>query len=221
MFQAMWTVADRNGRLPDRPRRIKVECLPFDEHDIEGALSDLQAAGFIDRYQVSDEKFIEIVNFDKHQKPHPNEPAEHPANPHSFQVSYQSPIESRNGTNKSNPRARESVLAVSGKNLSSKGLDLKLEELRNLWPPERNFASDHNRQCEAIWQADRKGLLPDDLIESAQLYLDAHGFGPGNVGGCPNLSKWISDRRWTAPLPVKAGKTTEDFSEYDAGIEVA
>jgi hypothetical protein len=63
MFQAMWCVADRRGILADRPRRIKIECLPFDDHDVEGALTDLERGGFITRYEVGGVAVIQVCNW--------------------------------------------------------------------------------------------------------------------------------------------------------------
>ena len=31
LFIALWTMADREGRLEDRPKRIKAEALPYDD----------------------------------------------------------------------------------------------------------------------------------------------------------------------------------------------
>lgn len=70
-------IADRAGRFEYRPMRIKAQLLPYDEHDIERALFDLQDIGFILIYQVQDgtknNRFVQIVNFEKHQSPHVNE----------------------------------------------------------------------------------------------------------------------------------------------------
>ena len=69
----MWMLADREGRLEDRPQRIKAKALPYDDVNVDGMLSDLHEAGFINRYAVGGRRFIQIVNFAKHQKPHGNE----------------------------------------------------------------------------------------------------------------------------------------------------
>lgn len=103
---------------------------------------------------------------------------------------------------------------VSKEKKESKNLDEILAALRSVWPPERNFPSDHNRQAEAIFDADDE--LPDDLTEAARLYLDAHGFTAGSVDGCPNLSKWIADRRWTAPLPTPKRSRLEQQDDHVA-----
>lgn len=74
------TIADREGRLEDRPLRIKVRLFPYHDVDVDAALNELQKAGFLHRYEVNGQRFIRIVNFLKHQKPHPKEaPSEIPS----------------------------------------------------------------------------------------------------------------------------------------------
>lgn len=74
LFIALWTMADREGRLEDRPKRIKAEALPYDECDADVLLTDLQEHGFITRYEASGQRFIQILAFAKHQNPHVKEP---------------------------------------------------------------------------------------------------------------------------------------------------
>lgn len=84
LFAGLPTIADREGRLPDRPRKIKVELLPFDDCDIDAYLSLLQEKKFITRYTVDGEKYIQINKFSKHQNPHKREaPSEIPPVPAS------------------------------------------------------------------------------------------------------------------------------------------
>lgn len=73
LFIGLWMMADREGRLEDRPKRIKMEVMPADDVDIEAGLTALQSAGFIHRYEVDGGRYIEVENFVKHQRPHPNE----------------------------------------------------------------------------------------------------------------------------------------------------
>lgn len=75
LFQGLWCEADREGRLEDRPKRIKAEIFPYDNVDVDAGLDALQAAGFICRYQVEDRRCIEVFNFAKHQNPHKKETA--------------------------------------------------------------------------------------------------------------------------------------------------
>lgn len=73
IFPGLWMLADREGRLEDRPKRIKGELLPFDSQDIDPLLNELQALGFLVRYRNSDGSFIQISKFLQHQYPHYSE----------------------------------------------------------------------------------------------------------------------------------------------------
>jgi len=93
LFIGLWCMADRDGRLEDRPKRIKAEVLPYDDilagenhgeftvksplnhgdFTVTSLLDNLQAAGFIKRYTVKGQKLIQVENFQKHQSPHHTE----------------------------------------------------------------------------------------------------------------------------------------------------
>ena len=72
LFIGLWNHADREGRLEDRPKRIKAEILPYDECDVDFALIQLHESDFIKRYvgfiEDIEIKCIQILNFTKHQK---------------------------------------------------------------------------------------------------------------------------------------------------------
>jgi hypothetical protein len=73
-FVGLWCLADRTGRLEDRPLRIKAELFPYREGlNVNGYLTDLQRFGFIDRYEVDGKKYIQVLKFEKHQSPHHTE----------------------------------------------------------------------------------------------------------------------------------------------------
>jgi hypothetical protein len=76
LFEGLWVLADRNGRLKDRPGRIKAAVLPYDSCDIDAMLDDLasHAERFIVRYRIEGDRFIEITKFLVHQRPHYKEP---------------------------------------------------------------------------------------------------------------------------------------------------
>lgn len=83
LFIYLWMLADREGRLEDRPKRIAAQALPFDrEADVAAMLSDLEDAGFITRYTVDGVALILIDKFTQHQAPHVRERDSHlPAPP--------------------------------------------------------------------------------------------------------------------------------------------
>ena len=73
LFAGLWCIADREGRLEDRPKRIKAEVLPYDDCDVNDLLDQLAKHDFIIRYGVDGERYIQVSNFSKHQNPHKNE----------------------------------------------------------------------------------------------------------------------------------------------------
>lgn len=74
LFIGLWTIADRAGRLEDRPKKIKAAVLPYDNCDIDELLKELNKRNFIIRYEIESEKYIQITNWNKHQNPHIKEP---------------------------------------------------------------------------------------------------------------------------------------------------
>ena len=75
LFIYLWMLADREGRLEDRPRRIGAEALPYDGADVDGMLDALAGKGFIARYRSAGERYIQVLGFAKHQNPHVREAA--------------------------------------------------------------------------------------------------------------------------------------------------
>lgn len=75
LFAGLWCAADREGRLEDRPKRLKAEYLPYDTCDADALLNELARRGFIVRYVVDGAAYIAIPTFGEHQNPHVKEPA--------------------------------------------------------------------------------------------------------------------------------------------------
>ena len=73
-FIGLWCQGDREGRLRDEPKRLAIQIIPFDLNkvDAEVLLSELSPR-FIRRYEISGVRYIQIVNFCRHQRPHINE----------------------------------------------------------------------------------------------------------------------------------------------------
>jgi hypothetical protein len=73
LFIGLWLLADREGRLEDRPKRIRAELFPYNDYEVDKLLNELHDRKFIVRYTAEDQACIEIFNFVKHQNPHPKE----------------------------------------------------------------------------------------------------------------------------------------------------
>ncbi|PSH38348.1 hypothetical protein BA192_07870 [Yersinia pseudotuberculosis] len=75
LFAGLWTIADKEGRLDDRPKKIKALVLPFDNVDCDELLQQLHQHNFITRYSVDGGAYVQINNWKKHQNPHCKESA--------------------------------------------------------------------------------------------------------------------------------------------------
>ncbi|TCB16097.1 hypothetical protein [Acinetobacter sp. ANC 5045] len=73
LFIGMWTIADFKGCFEYKPKRLKVQILPYDDCNIEQLVSSLDKSGFISIYSVQGQRYIKVINFGKHQNPHKNE----------------------------------------------------------------------------------------------------------------------------------------------------
>ena len=75
LFAGLWCIADREGRLEDRPRKIRAELLPYDDVNVDDLLNQLSEHRFIRRYEIDGGRYIQVINFLKHQDPHYKEKA--------------------------------------------------------------------------------------------------------------------------------------------------
>lgn len=78
-YIGLWNFADKAGRLEDRPKWLKVEIFPYEKADIEKMLKLLikpksnSKRPFIQRYESNGKRYIQIVAWPEHQKPHHQE----------------------------------------------------------------------------------------------------------------------------------------------------
>lgn len=75
LFEGLWCLADREGRLEDRPKRIRADVFPYDDVDVEELLDELAAQKLIVRYAAEGLRCIWIPTFLRHQHPLPKEKA--------------------------------------------------------------------------------------------------------------------------------------------------
>jgi hypothetical protein len=89
-FAGMWCQADKAGRLQDRPKKLKAVIFPYDHVDAEKCLQQLaqpkngSGKPFINRYESDGQRYIQILTWDEHQKPHHTEKdSQIPSPPHT------------------------------------------------------------------------------------------------------------------------------------------
>jgi hypothetical protein len=78
LYEGLWLFADREGRLENRPIKLKAEIFPYDKVDVSKGLKLLsqpkvfnpKKTPFIICYENNGDNYIQILNFRKHQTPH-------------------------------------------------------------------------------------------------------------------------------------------------------
>ena len=189
LFIGLWTLADRDGRLEDRPKRIKGELFPYDNCDINALLDDLQKYGFILRYEVEGGKYIQIVNFSKHQNPHPKEPSKDFPMPESDEQ-----VESR-----------EKKLQASDKQVA-KNADILNPDILN---PESNYSDSDESQSPPVSEAGGRENVPyAEILEHYKRFCPS----------LPMPSKLSSDRR-TQIKARWCNDLHRNFDELDAFLK--
>lgn len=75
LFIGLWCLADCEGRLEYRPKRIKASLFPYDDVNIERMVTELVTIkeNFLTVYVVDGNQYIQVNNFKKHQNPHKKE----------------------------------------------------------------------------------------------------------------------------------------------------
>ena len=73
-FIGLWTVADKAGRIENRPKRLKVQIMPYDDYDVVTGIERLRHGEHIVCYRdTAGRELIAIPSWPKHQRPHHTE----------------------------------------------------------------------------------------------------------------------------------------------------
>lgn len=73
LLAGLAVLADRDGRLLDRPRTIKAQVFPFREVDLDAALTELVRARAVARYEADGKRVLALLTWEDDQTPHPKE----------------------------------------------------------------------------------------------------------------------------------------------------
>lgn len=212
MFIGLWTLADREGRLEDRPKRIKLELFPYDQDDTNEALSVLAENGFIERYQADGKSVIQIVNFLKHQTPHGTEKdSELPAKDGSYNVNF------RNGSGYVTGSKRANNVKKAADNVSlpgSNGEDPSGKRPDILNPDSLNPESGIEKQSAVAGKKSGRSDYTDEFEKAWKAYPSR-----------PGASKADSFKAWNArlssgadPLAITAG--VNRYAAYCIAVNV-
>lgn len=172
LFAGLWCLADREGRLEDRPKRIRAEILPYDDGSVDDMLDELHKAGFILRYQVGAQQFIQVMNFTKHQNPHCREqestipaPVEHGAS------TVQEQEENRTSPADSLNLIPDSLNPSTTTSPSGDPMACPVEEIVALY----HEGMPNNPRCKVLNPA-RRGMIKARWLEASRLSCAPFGY---------------------------------------------
>ena len=78
LFVGMWNFVDDDGRAEFSPMRLKMQILPADDVDAGKLLDELLNQHLVTVYEVEGRRYLQVVNFAKHQKVDKRAPSKFP-----------------------------------------------------------------------------------------------------------------------------------------------
>jgi len=212
LFEGLWVLADRAGRLEDRPLRIKGEIFPYrDGLNIDGMLNWLADNGFIQRYTSNGKKCILVLEFVKHQNPHKNEAeSELPAPEETSTNSEENgKTPEKIGTTRADSLSSDSLipdsLTAEKKPAAPSGAELLFDEFWATYP--RKAGKDAARKA----FAKRKPSLEllNQMIQAIRDQAKTDAWRKDGGQYIPHPATWLNEGRWqdetTVDLSVQAG----------------
>ncbi len=170
-FIGLWTEADKEGRLEDRPKKLKNALFPADDVDVEQMLDGLAAYGFISRYERAGKKIIQIVKWAKHQNPHRREaPSALPA--------------------ETDEVVEEEQQAESGPQKAD--TEATFETFWKLYP--RKCGKEPARK--AFAKINPSPELLAQMVESLAKHCASTGWTKDDGQFIPHASTWLNQKRW-------------------------
>jgi hypothetical protein len=212
VFLGLWSVCDKQGVFPWKPRSLKLDIYPFLDFDMEETLQILIDAGFIRRFigKEDEETYGHVINFEKHQRISGDEaknPSKYPPpNEESIEKHGRSKVEAQkkeerssqeSGKGKEREREREKEKERRDDFSFSEGLNQKLsdfserlEKLREnyntlkIGPPFKKMAITLN-PAESSDLMKIMQVYPDDIsIKAMENYAQIKKSPEYDPGGC-------------------------------------
>jgi hypothetical protein len=78
VWVGIWSVSDRNGVFPWRPRKWAMRFAPRNIHDAERLFQELLDGGLVEKFEAEGEAYGFSVKWSRHQDPHIDEPPVYP-----------------------------------------------------------------------------------------------------------------------------------------------
>jgi hypothetical protein len=185
----LWMLADREGRLEDRPKQIKGEIFPYDNVDVDELLKELERWNHIERYEVGGKKYIQVINFLDHQKPHIKEKQSVIPKRHILgEVKNLPSTDLGKNENALNPES----LLLNPESSSTEEREKDFEEIWKIFPKQRR--GNHSKAM-ASYRGALKRASHDEIMGGVRAYVGSEEVERGMAKGC---AAWLNDDRWAS-----------------------
>jgi hypothetical protein len=234
LFAGLWTIADREGRLEDRPRRIRATLFPYDpDLDVDALLDELHNLNLIVRYEYGENQLICIPGWERHQKPHPREaPSIYP--PPDYTPPRRTPNHAKACTGQDLGVARTGGMGNGDGDGDGDGLRPFTDSLPGIVVEEVKETTSNgfaafwkaypNKQGKVMAERRWRAMKPTERAAAAVVAFSMSGAverGYRERDKCPHGSTFLNQRRWEewdeGPPPgygpaenLRHDKTTED-----------
>lgn len=210
LFVTLPMMADREGRLEDRPARIKAQLFPFHDNvttaTVEQMLAGLERVGKIIRYKVDGSPLIALNSWDQYQSPHHKEAQSRIPKPDSMHEPCMTHAQTMHeSTIPPSPTPSPTPLASPNSVDEPSKIDLAIQVFDDLWPDEKLNTYRLRLALERVAEQ----IDPDQLRANAEAYLaqprvadewprwvkQAHDWAPANLRppkGPPTVAKGFS-----------------------------
>lgn len=190
LFIGLWCLADREGRLEDRPKRVKMEVFPADNVDIDLHLTQLNDRGLIHRYSDGEDNYIYITNFKKHQNPHHLEkPSVIPAPGQTLELTFEEEGQISDDPPIPDGSKRADSLIPESLNQNTIGQPQAFDRFWQAYPKKRK-----KKTAKEIWKRKRMDRLIDAILEDIKTrqQRDSRWL----QGFVPDPTTYLNQERW-------------------------
>lgn len=214
LFIGLWCQADREGRMEYRPRRLKIEILPFDDCDLDAMVADLERHPdrLVVRYAVEGRHFLQIPSFARHQRFHPKEnPSQIPEIPKDFMhdpcMSHACPMHDHASRYPEYPEypvtpdSGVTATATSGQQQQQPEVNAGRDTFDVFW--EQYPRKTDKREAFGIWAKLRLELVPDVMAGLMRWRASPEW----EDGFAPSPARFLRRRKWEDEPPSERARS--------------
>jgi post-segregation antitoxin (ccd killing protein) len=218
LFAGLWCLADKEGRLEDRPLRIQAEVFPYrPKTSVDKHLAWLHDKEFILRYCVGDGYFIQIINFSKHQYRYKTEMASTIPPPPVSSLERDTTILD---TKEYHDKASSLKPSPSPSKASSRALSKSMQGTFNsFWGKYPRKVSRGN--AEDAWKSlNPSASLVTSILAALENAQHTEQWSMENGKYIPYPASWLRAKGWLDDYSIPACANSEQQSIYDTARSI-